>query len=262
VVVVAGGMLSLLVLLAPIMQATPTPGAAGIPPVVWELVALTGADGVPVEIDDPSRYTLQFLEEGKVAARFDCNRGSGGFTAADGELTIGQMATTLALCEPDSQAQPFQLILQDVTSYELDADGYLILRGDGGELRLSPQLTGVLWSWREFAGGDGEIVRPDDPERYTVEFLADGKLAIRADCNRGMGAYTVDAPRIDLRVGGLTRMACPPGSHMDRFVRYLDEVNSHVFRDGNLYLALPIDSGILEFVPRTIEAPEATPVAG
>jgi heat shock protein HslJ len=244
------------------VQATPVPEPSGIPPVVWELVSFTGADGVLVEVTEPSRYTLQFLDDGKLAARFDCNRGSGGFTAAAGELTIGQMATTLALCEPDSLAQPFQLILQDATSYEIDADGLLILRGDGGELRLAPQLTGVLWAWREFAGGDGEIVRPDDPGRYTVEFLADGRLAIQADCNRGMGSYTVDAPSIDLRVGGLTKMKCPPGSHMDRFVRHLDEVTSHVFRDGNLYLALPIDSGILEFVPRTIETPKATPVAG
>ena len=260
-IVLAGGILSLLFLFAPSLQGTPTP-ASDIPPVVWELVSLTGGDGVLVDIEDPSRYTVQFLEDGTIAARFDCNRGTGGYTAAGGALTIVQMATTLALCEPDSQAQPFQLILQDATSYEIDAEGILILRGEGGELRFAPQLTGVLWAWREFAGGDGEIVRPDDPGRYTIHFLDDGKLAIQADCNRGFGTFTVDAPRIDLRVGGLTRMACPPGSHMDRFVRYLDEVNSHVFRNGNLYLALPIDSGILEFVPRMAETPNATPAAG
>ena len=57
-------------------------------------------------------------------------------------------------------------------------------------------------------------------------------------------------------------MLCEPESLMDRFLRDLDEVNSHVFRDGNLYLALPLDSGILELTPRSIDPAEATPVAG
>jgi para-nitrobenzyl esterase len=86
-------------------------------------------------------------------------------------------------------------------------------------------------------------------------------LAIQADCNRAMGTYTVDGPTLDLTVGGVTRAQCPPGSLMERFLRDLDDASSHVFRDGHLFLALPVDAGILEFVPRFHE-PEATPVAG
>ena len=36
---------------------------------------------------------------------------------------------------------------------------------------------------------------------------------------------------------------------MDRFLRDLDQVTSHVFRDGKLYLALPMDAGIHAFAP-------------
>jgi len=251
-----------LVALFPAAQATPPPSGQGIPPVVWELVALTGADGVQVDIDDPTRYTVQFLPEGRLTAKLDCNQGAAGFTASDGIIEITQMAATLALCEPDSHDGTFQVILQGVTSYEIDPDGFLLLSGDEGTLRLRPALTGVLWEWQEFEGSDGEVVQPDDPSRYTIEFLPEGNLAIQADCNRATGTYTVDGPTIDLRVGAVTRMACPAGSLMERFLRALDDGNSHVFRAGGLFLALPVDSGILEFQPTYVAPEGATPVAG
>ena len=121
---------------------------------------------------------------------------------------------------------------------------------------------GVTWEWQEFQGMDDSIVVPDNPEDYTLTFLPDGKTAIQADCNRAMGTYTVDDSTIDLVVGGVTRAMCPPGSLMDQYLRDLDEVSSHVFRDGNLYLALPVDSGIMEFVARYEAPPEATPESG
>ena len=36
----------------------------------------------PVTIPDPWRYTVQFLPEGRLLTRLDCNQGSGGYTAA------------------------------------------------------------------------------------------------------------------------------------------------------------------------------------
>ena len=256
------GFLFLLAPFLPMMQATPKPDAPGIAPVVWELVELTDADDVEVAIPDPSRYTVQFLESGRLAAKLDCNQGSADYTASDRIVEITDMRSTLVLCEDDSQAGPFQIILQHVTSFDLDPDGFLLLSGSEGDLRLRAALTGVLWAWREFAGSDGEVLQPDNPDQYTVAFLPEGKLAIQADCNRAIGTYTVDGPAIDLVVGGVTRALCEPESLMDRFLSDLDGVNSHVFRDGHLYLALPLDGGILEFEQRSIDPAKATPVAG
>lgn len=117
-------------------QATPTPPDLGIPPVVWELVSYTEADGVPIEIVDPTRYTLQFQPDGQLLAKFDCNHGSGQYTANDGVLTVSAMATTLILCPDDSQTTPFQILLDSATSYEIDAEGSLLLDGDAGTLRF------------------------------------------------------------------------------------------------------------------------------
>ena len=43
-------------------------------------------------IADPSRYTVQFLPEGRLLARLDCNQGRGGYTAAEGVLTLTPLA--------------------------------------------------------------------------------------------------------------------------------------------------------------------------
>ena len=110
---------------------------------LWQLVTLTGTDGVAVAIDDPTRYTVQFLPEGRLTAKLDCNQGSAGFTASEGVLEVSVMAATLALCEPGSHGDTFGRILQYATSYDIDADGILWLRGDEGVLQLRPAFAAV-----------------------------------------------------------------------------------------------------------------------
>jgi heat shock protein HslJ len=240
---------------------TPVPnGESRIPPVIWELTTLSMAGEPAVEIDDPSRYTLQFLPDGTVTVRADCNQGTGVFSVGEGgTIGIDSLASTLMLCPDDSRDADFQAMLISATHTAFDDDGALVLSGDDGHLTLRPALSGVVWEWQAFRGGDDSVIRPEHPEQYTLEFLPDGKLAIRADCSRGTGSYTVDDARLDLRVGGVTRAMCPRGSLMDQFLRDLDQFSSYVVKGGHLYLALPVDAGIAEFAPRAIESPAATP---
>ena len=43
----------------------------------WHLVRFQGGDGTILTPDDRSKYTLQFGADRRLAARIDCNRGSG-----------------------------------------------------------------------------------------------------------------------------------------------------------------------------------------
>ena len=242
--------------------ATPTATASGIPPVIWEIVSFSEPESAPVTITDPSRSTVQFLPAGRLLARLDCHHGHGGFTAAAGVLALTPLAVTTEMCPPDSEDTRIQTILERATSYTFAPDGSLLLHGDKGSLHLRPALTGVRWAWQTFQGSDDTIVRPDDPSQYTVEFLPNGTLAIQADCHHAVGTYTVDNSTVDLRIGERTTAICPPGALMDRFLRDLDQVTSHVFRDGKLYLALPMDAGIHAFAPTSVAPPAATPAAG
>ena len=83
--------LASLLLLAPSASAARAgsdPETSSIPPVVWQLAGVAEADSAPATIDDPARYTMQFLPDGRLAARFDCNQGSGGYTAVEGVLAL------------------------------------------------------------------------------------------------------------------------------------------------------------------------------
>ena len=256
-------LLTLLLVTTPLTQATPTPpDEPEIPPVVWELVSFTEEGADPVDVAEPERYTVQFLPDGQLAIGADCNSGGATYTAQDGLLEFSPIRTTLIGCPPDSLADPFLILLEAATTFEFDDEGMLILTGSRGSLTLHPALTAVVWEWREFMGMDDSLLAPDDPAKYTLEFLEDGKLAVRADCNRATGTYTGDGASLELNAGAMTRAMCPPDSLSDRFVRDLGDVRSHVFRDGNLYLALMADAGIMEFVARVPESSEATPDAG
>jgi heat shock protein HslJ len=74
-----------------------------------------------------------------------------------------------------------------------------LLHEEVGVLRLRPALTAVLWQWQGIAAINGEVtLRPDQPEKHTVAFLEDSKLAIQADCNRATGNYSVTRTSADV----------------------------------------------------------------
>lgn len=241
---------------------TPSPGASPpISPIVWEVVSLPG-NATPIPDAERSRYTIQFLPDRTVAVRADCNQATGKYAIENDAMRITVTASTLALCPSGSRGEDFLQALGAITARRAETNGDLLLSGPAGTIRLQPSLSGVIWEWLGLEGGDGSVVTPKDPSRYTLAFLPQGKLAIRADCNRAMGSYATEGPTIDLTIGGVTRALCAPGSLMDAYLRDLDLVSSHVFRDGNLYLALPADAGILAFRARVDEAQQATPRAG
>lgn len=114
---------------------------------------------------------------------------------------------------------------------------------------VEPSLAG---SWRlvRIQSMDDTVYLPDDRDAYTLKLAPDGKLAVRADCNRGKGTWEREGSS-GLRFGplALTKVLCPPQSLHDRFVSDLSYVRSFVLRDGKLFLATMADGAILELEP-------------
>jgi heat shock protein HslJ len=104
-----------------------------------------------------------------------------------------------------------------------------------------------VWRWRDTVTPEGKVVRPDNPERYTIQFLADGRLAIVADCNRGNGPYTVEKNKLSIQPAAMTRMFCFGDSRADIFLASLLEVESFSFEKGVLQLRLR-DGGMMSFL--------------
>ena len=120
----------------------------------------------------------------------------------------------------------------------------------GGIHLNDPQaVLGKTWEWESTTNPVEKIVVAT-PERYTVLLGADGRAQMRFDCNRGGGGYEISPGRLSFGPLMSTRMACPPGSRDNVFMRDLQRVASFFLQDDRLYLELPYDSGTMKFRPQ------------
>jgi uncharacterized lipoprotein YbaY len=122
------------------------------------------------------------------------------------------------------------------------------------------ELVGVVWQWQGTTMSDDTVYTPEQPERYTLEFLPAGEVQFLADCNRGRGRYEVADNQLTILPGPMTLMACPPDSLDTEFLQGLQEISSYFLQDGNLVLELKVDSGSMVFAPAAEAAGE--PAAG
>lgn len=118
--------------------------------------------------------------------------------------------------------------------------------------RTSPQdeaaaLIGGVWKWELTQANGGSTTAVNQPERYTLEFLPDGKVRVTADCNTGQGTYTAQGGKLSFGSIGMTKMACPSGSQDSLFLATLGKVVSYRLEVGALYLALADSAGFMRF---------------
>ena len=131
---------------------------------------------------------------------------------------------------------------------------------EAAPVSYSPSLTSVVWEW---LGTDtsGQFTPVDDPSLYQMEFIPDGSLQIKADCNNVTASYTIDGQNLNITMGPSTLMACPEGSQADVFIQQLSTAASYSFEPtGNLAIVLG-DGNTMSFSPKPI-AVLPTPAAG
>ena len=233
-----------------------TPGGDGPAPVIWQLVSIT----TPMEQITPPEYQpyrVQFLENGTVLVTADCNVGSGTWSGTGGALEMSAIGLTRMFCGPESLDTMFAAMVSQVTrwSYQ-ESELVLDLPVDAGTMVFVPMLEGVVWEWQEFAEMDDSVTAPTDPSLYQLQFGPNGKLLVLADCNRGMGMWKADGASLTLAQIATTKMGCPEGSLDSDFLSWVSQASSFVMRDGGLFVALPVDAGIMEFRGRPLTEEE------
>ena len=120
----------------------------------------------------------------------------------------------------------------------------------------NPGLNGTAWQLLRISSrSEGQApLSVEQPERYTLHFLADGRLALRLDCNRGSGSWQAtpaagDSGQLSLGPIATTRMFCPQPSLDNEVAQDLGLVRSYRLGDGHLFLNLAADAGSLEWQP-------------
>lgn len=103
------------------------------------------------------------------------------------------------------------------------------------------------WRWEGLVSSADKIAI-DQPERYTLDLQNGGKALLRADCNRGQAAYKLDGRAIAIKVSGMTKVACPPGSLSQRYVKALEAAVGQRIKGDILFLDLPGEGGTMKFV--------------
>lgn len=114
--------------------------------------------------------------------------------------------------------------------------------------RTPAAATGTVWQWAR-TETPPETIEVPAPERYTLELSPNGRLLVRADCNRGTGSYRIGAGTIAFGPIATTRMACPPGSLDARYLSDLQRASGFFVEGGHLFVELPADAGTMRFRP-------------
>jgi para-nitrobenzyl esterase len=111
-------------------------------------------------------------------------------------------------------------------------------------------LAGTTWRLAELRSPDDRIgvVHPDDPTKYDMTLGTDGAVAMRLDCNRGVGRWMSSATNqtqgsITFTPLAMTRAACLSGSLDTRIARELGFVRSYIIEDDRLILIMMADGG-------------------
>jgi hypothetical protein len=101
------------------------------------------------------------------------------------------------------------------------------------------------WQWQKRVTPSSGAEEPiDDPNKYVLEFKADGTYTFQADCNKGSGTYVADDKRsIRMWAGPVTLAECGEGSRGQDVMNAMYAVQDYRLEDNGATLVLVWPAG-------------------
>lgn len=233
-------------------------GAAsiGIEGPKWHLVEVSDVAVLP--LSGERRPFITFDATNKQASGFaGCNNFFGSYELDGSSLKFGPVGATRMFCEgaAGEVEMRFMASLEQTRTWELKDGALLLLDGSRVFARLTKVhdeqniqvITGTVWQWVQTLYNDDRKVVPKEPKNYTVQFLDNGTLTVKADCNQKGGAYSIRDKRLSIEITYSMMAACPEGSLEDEFDRGLSGAAIYFIKDGDLYIDLKYDTGTMNF---------------
>lgn len=103
------------------------------------------------------------------------------------------------------------------------------------------------WMWSKTVMSDGATTQANREKGFSITFVKEGSAHITTDCNNGNGAYTLTS-ETGMVIGPVatTMMYCE-GSQETVFYQQINNIDSYLYKDGQLHLLLKFDSGTMTF---------------
>ncbi|HET7095656.1 MAG TPA: META domain-containing protein [Thermomicrobiales bacterium] len=118
----------------------------------------------------------------------------------------------------------------------------------GGTPTPASTLAPLVWRFSAFVDPHGTPTPAAKTDRSTLQIAPDGRVTLRADCNRGFGKATVGVSAIKFDGIATTRMACGKTSQASDFLAALDAARRWRYAGPDLLL-LADDGSALRFSP-------------
>jgi heat shock protein HslJ len=87
-------------------------------------------------------------------------------------------------------------------------------------------LMGGVWRLESLQSPDLGTRTPDDPDKYTVEFVESARVNVQADCNGCSGQYSLAEDSLTVSDLACTLIACLAPSLDGEFLRILNGVST------------------------------------
>lgn len=221
----------------------------------WEATGYNNGKGGFTSLISGTQVTAIFGEDGNLAGSAGCNSYGAAYTVDGDAISIGPARSTRMFCgEPEGimdQEAAYLAALGTASTYSIQGDKLALFDAQGSRVAeyQANRLVGETWSLAEIQYMNDTTKTPDDPARYTVEFLPDGTLNIKADCNNAGGEYTISGSSLSISITHTTRAACPPDSLSEEFLENLRIAASYQFEGDDLYIATQMDVAIMKLTP-------------
>jgi len=117
----------------------------------------------------------------------------------------------------------------------------------GANLSPTERLKSQNWVWQETIMSNDDVIVPNRPGEFVVNFTDNNRVAISTDCNQISGTYRLSDGGIEFTNLAMTKMFCED-SQEEEFKNMILRSNRYLFDQlGNLTLLLAFDSGSVIF---------------
>jgi heat shock protein HslJ len=209
----------------------------------WEVPGAVDAGAVSA----PRRedYWLEFLPDGKLTFKADCNAGSGSWALKGTALAVTPQATTLMACPPGSLDTTFLQHVQGTSRVSFDGPNLVLRRISGaGEVRFSRvHVSGTLTRapWVLVVVEAKGVDMPVDAE-YRVEFRPGGTLRWKGPCQEGAGSWSMSAQRLTVHAAAFGTPSCAQTAGTPDFAHLLNQTARYRLEGNQLILESPPQS--------------------